>query len=236
MECPLLLPARGYRLASAPPSGPSASLGPAWAGIQAASPPIPRLVRWVTGAPAPFLRSPPHHKLQEKKRSNYSLVLVGHRFTGRQAYYWRVPGAVGNPAADIVSKINPSTTLFQKFGVLRGFAPKCPFAYFSGMGKVGPRRVGGPHPRQGCRNLHTATTKGGRARGRNPSLSPAAPGASPSAPLRSGPRRHVLHISRTRHKAGARSFRRSASPHRTRCAGLRRGPWSWAVQIPSAAP
>ena len=57
---------------------------------------------------------------------------------------WQVPGFVGNPATDSVGKIAPSTTLFQKFGVLRGGAPKCPFAYFSGMGKVGPRRVGGP--------------------------------------------------------------------------------------------
>ena len=28
-----------------------------------------------------------HHERQEKPRSNYSLVLVGHRFTGRQADY-----------------------------------------------------------------------------------------------------------------------------------------------------
>ena len=80
---------------------------------------------------------------------------------------WQVPGFVGNPATDIVSKINPSTTLFQKFGVLRGFAPKCPFAYFSGMGKVGPRRVGTLRHRQDCRNLHATTAKGGRAGARN---------------------------------------------------------------------
>ena len=54
----------------------------------------------------------------------------------------RAPGSVGNRSTNIISNINPSTTLFQKFGVLRGSAPKCPFAYFSGKGKVGPRRVG----------------------------------------------------------------------------------------------
>ena len=34
-----------------------------------------------------------------------------------------------------------STTRAPNPGVLRGGTPKCPFAYFSGMGKVGPRRV-----------------------------------------------------------------------------------------------
>ena len=78
---------------------------------------------------------------------------------GRQADCWRVPRFVGNPTTDIISNTNLSTTLFPKTGVLRGEAPKCPFAYFSGMGKVGPRRVetrpspvrrtGKPHPRRG---------------------------------------------------------------------------------------
>ena len=53
----------------------------------------------------------------------------------------RLPGLVGNPAADTVTYVNPSTTLIPKTGVLEGGTPKCPFAYFSGMGKVGPRRV-----------------------------------------------------------------------------------------------
>ena len=109
-------------------------------------------------------KSPPHHEQQEEKRSNYSLVLVGHRFTGRQAQLRNPSKFVGNPATDSVGKIAPSTTLFQKSGVLRGETPKCPFAYFSGMGKVGPRRVGDPHPRQICRNLHTPTAKPGHAR------------------------------------------------------------------------
>ena len=34
------------------------------------------------------------------------------------------------------------TTRVPNLGVLRGGTPKCPFAYFSGTGKVGPRRVG----------------------------------------------------------------------------------------------
>ena len=144
MRCLLLLPARGRRFASAPPSGPSAALGPAWAGIQAVSPILPRLVRWVTEEPSLFRRSPPHHKLQEKKRSNYSPILAAHHFHRPAGVVWRVPRSVGNRSTDIVSNLNPSTTLFQKSGVLRGGAPKCPFAYFSGMGKVGPRRVGGP--------------------------------------------------------------------------------------------
>ena len=53
----------------------------------------------------------------------------------------RVPRSVGNRSTDTVTYVNPSTTLFHKSGVLRGGAPKCPFAYFSGMGQVGPRRV-----------------------------------------------------------------------------------------------
>ena len=53
----------------------------------------------------------------------------------------RVPGEVGTRSTDTVCEINPSTTLIPKTGVLRGGTPKCPFAYFSGMGKVGPRRV-----------------------------------------------------------------------------------------------
>ena len=53
-----------------------------------------------------------------------------------------MPRSVGNPAIDIISDINPSTTLFQKFGVLRGETPKLIFAYFCSVTKVGPRRVG----------------------------------------------------------------------------------------------
>ena len=54
----------------------------------------------------------------------------------------KVPGFVGNPAADTVSNINPSTTLFQKTGVLRGNAPKCVFGDFLHKQKVTPRSVG----------------------------------------------------------------------------------------------
>ena len=64
---------------------PSRALGPAWAGIRAASPLTPRLVRWVTEEPSLFRRSPPHHKQQENPRNYYHLVLVAYRFTGRQA-------------------------------------------------------------------------------------------------------------------------------------------------------
>ena len=39
---------------------------------------IPRLVRWLR------FKFSLHHKLQEIKRSNCSLVLVAHHFTGRQ--------------------------------------------------------------------------------------------------------------------------------------------------------
>ena len=64
----------------------------------------------------------------------------------------KVPRFVGNPATEIVSKVNLSTTLFQKTGVLRGGTPKLIFAYFCSVTKVGPRRVGGPHLRQALPN------------------------------------------------------------------------------------
>ena len=96
----------------------------------------------------------PHHKQQEKKRNYYFLILgattqqVGRRTT-------ESAGQVGNPSTDTASKINLSTTLFQKTGVLRGNAPKPVFAYFCLAAKVGrarghetsPRMVGIP-PRQ----------------------------------------------------------------------------------------
>ena len=52
----------------------------------------------------------------------------------------RLPGLVGNPAADTVTYVNPSTTLFQKIGVLRGGTPKWRFAHFFAMEKVGRAR------------------------------------------------------------------------------------------------
>ena len=52
----------------------------------------------------------------------------------------RVPRSVGNRSADIVSNIDLSTTLLQKFGVLRGGAPKPGFAYFCLAAKVGRAR------------------------------------------------------------------------------------------------
>ena len=85
----------------------------------------------------------PHRTINSEREREATALLSWRPLHNRPAgVVWQVPGFVGNPAADIVSKINPSTTLIQKFGVLRGGAPKCPFAYFSGMGKVGPRRVG----------------------------------------------------------------------------------------------
>ena len=57
----------------------------------------------------------------------------------------KVPRFVGNPATEIVSKVNLSTTLIPKTGVLRGGTPKLIFAYFCSVTKVGPRRVG-THP------------------------------------------------------------------------------------------
>ena len=75
-------------------------------------------------------KSPPDHKQQERKRNYCYLVLVGHRFTGRQAQLRNPSKFVGNPATDSVGKIAPSTTLFQKLGVLRGETPKLIFAYF----------------------------------------------------------------------------------------------------------
>ncbi len=87
----------------------------------------------------------PHRTINSEREREATALLSWRPLHNRPAgVVWQVPGFVGNPATDIVSKINPSTTLIQKFGVLRGGAPKCPFAYFSGMGKVGPRRVGGP--------------------------------------------------------------------------------------------
>ena len=87
----------------------------------------------------------PYRTINSKRQREATALLSWRPLHNRPAgVVWQVPGFVGNPATDIVSKINPSTTLIQKFGVLRGGAPKCPFAYFSGMGKVGPRRVGGP--------------------------------------------------------------------------------------------
>ena len=77
----------------------------------------------------------------------------------------KVPGFVGNPAADTVSNINPSTTLFQKTGVLRGNAPKCVFGDFLHKQKVTPRSVATPLSRQGCRYWHTTLAKGGRTWG-----------------------------------------------------------------------
>ena len=61
------------------------ALGPARADIQTVSPLIPRLLRRVAGVPDPSRKSLPGHKQQEEVRSNYSPILVGHRFTGRQA-------------------------------------------------------------------------------------------------------------------------------------------------------
>ena len=58
--------------------------GPAWAGIQAGSPPIPRLVR-CSAEPALSRKFLPDHKLQGGKRSCYFLGLAGRGFTGRQA-------------------------------------------------------------------------------------------------------------------------------------------------------
>ena len=97
-------------------------------------------------------KSPPDHKQQEEKRNYYSPVLGAHRFTGRQAQLRNPSKFVGNPATDSVGKIAPSTTLFQKLGVLRGGTPKLIFAYFCSVTKVGPRRVGGPHLRQALPN------------------------------------------------------------------------------------
>ena len=77
----------------------------------------------------------------------------------------RVPRSVGNPTVDTACKTVHSTTLFQKYGVLRGETPKLTFAYFCSATKVGPRRVGTLSLRQGCRNKHapTAKPKPGRA-------------------------------------------------------------------------
>ena len=52
----------------------------------------------------------------------------------------KLPGFVGTPSTDIVSNINPSTTLFLKLGILKGETPKPAFAYFCLAAKVGRAR------------------------------------------------------------------------------------------------
>ena len=103
----------------------------------------------------------PHRTINSEREREATALLSWRPLHNRPAgVVWQVPGFVGNPAADIVSKINPSTTLIQKFGVLRGGAPKCPFAYFSGMGKVGPRRVEpSPFPHENHRIPHPIQIK-----------------------------------------------------------------------------
>ena len=113
---------------------PLRALGPAQASIQAASPLIPRLVRRLR------FKFSLHHKQQEIKRSNYFPILAAHHFHRPAGAVWRVPRSVGNPAADTVTYVNPSTTLFQKIGVLRGGTPKWRFAHFFAMEKVGRAR------------------------------------------------------------------------------------------------
>ena len=85
----------------------------------------------------------PHRTINSEREREATALLSWRPLHNRPAgVVWQVPGFVGNPATDIVSKINPSTTLFQKFGVLRGETPKLIFAYFCSVTKVGPRRVG----------------------------------------------------------------------------------------------
>ena len=160
---------------------PSRALGPAWAGIRAASPLIPRLVRRVTGAPVPFRRSPPHHKQQENPRNYYHLVLVAylsslpfHRPSGAG---WKVPWSVGTHSTDTLSKIGPFTTLLQKPGVLRGETPKCVFGDFLHKQKVTPRSVATPLP-AGTAEPCIQPRQKGRARGHELS-----PGTVRLAPL-----------------------------------------------------
>ena len=89
----------------------------------------------------------PHRTINSKRQREATALLSWRPLHNRPAgVVWQVPGFVGNPATDIVSKINPSTTLIQKFGVLRGGAPKCVFGDFLHKQKVTPRSVGTPAP------------------------------------------------------------------------------------------
>ena len=173
-----------YSIIPAPPSGawgspclcaPFRALGPAQTVIQATSPLTPRLVRRVMSAPALSRKSPPHPKgtssalrasqrtINSKRKRETTTILSWRPLHNRPAgVLRRVPRSVGNRSTDIVSNIDLSTTLLQKFGVLRGGAPKPGFAYFCLAAKVGrarghemsPPRSGG-HPRlwQGARFL-----------------------------------------------------------------------------------
>ena len=100
----------------------------------------PLTVRRVIGAGS--LLAGLRQAINSKRKREATTILSWRPLHNRPAgVLLRVPGCVGNPSTDTVCKRNLSTTLFQKIGVLRGGTPKCPFAYFSGMGKVGPRRV-----------------------------------------------------------------------------------------------
>ena len=135
----IVLPSPSGARASSCLCAPFRALGPAWGRHPGRFSPYTAPAAVGEGAGFPI----PHRTINSEREREATALLSWRPLHNRPAgVLSRAPGSVGNPAADIVSKINPSTTLFQKFGVLRGGAPKCPFAYFSGMGKVGPRRVG----------------------------------------------------------------------------------------------
>ena len=94
----------------------------------------------------------PHRTINSKRQREATALLSWRPLHNRPAgVVWQMPGFVGNPATDILSDINPSTTLFPNLGSL-GVKPLSVFLVTFCTSKKLPHGVWAHSPlRQGCR-------------------------------------------------------------------------------------